>query len=67
MKKIKLEVERLRVESYPTTGGEWAEDGTVFGQQEATVRICSGTVTCASACSETNGVPCKSCGPCCIE
>jgi hypothetical protein len=66
MKKIKLAVEELRVQSYATTGGEWADGGTVHGQQQATIRVCSGHVTCASACSETDGVfVCKTCGPCC--
>ena len=67
MKKIRLNVEGLRVQSYVTTEPEWTEAGTVLGQQQATVLVCSGQVTCASACSETNGVPCKSCGPCCYE
>lgn len=68
MKKIRLNVDVLKVQSYPTTGPEWPEIGTVHGQQQATVLVCSGQVTCASACSETNGMfACKSCGPCCYE
>lgn len=68
MRKIRLNVEELRVQSYATTGGEWVDGGTVHGQQLATVLACSGHVTCASACSETDGVAaCKSCGPCCYE
>ncbi|HYW13326.1 MAG TPA: hypothetical protein VE871_15310 [Longimicrobium sp.] len=68
MKKIRLDVEALRVQSYPTTDPEWSEGGTVDGHQQGTVWVCSGQLTCASACSETNGVAvCKSCGPCCIE
>lgn len=60
MKKVQLKVEELHVQSYPTTGAEWAEGGTVHGQQV------SGVVTCASACSATDGVRvCKTCGPCC--
>jgi hypothetical protein len=68
MKKIRLDVDALRVQSYPTTDAEWPEGGTVDGHQQATVLVCSGYATCASACSETNGINiCKSCGPCCVE
>ena len=68
MKKIRLDVEALRVQSYSTTGSEEPGGGTVHGLQQATVLVCSGYATCASACSETNGVNiCKSCGPCCVE
>jgi hypothetical protein len=68
MKKIRLNVEGLQVQSYVTSEPEWSEAGTVHGQQQGTVLVCSGHVTCASACSETNGAaPCKSCGPCCYE
>jgi hypothetical protein len=68
MKKIRLNIERLQVQSYPTTEPQWTKAGTVHGQQQATVLVCSGHATCASACSETNGVViCKSCGPCCYE
>ena len=68
MKKIRLSVEELRVQSYSTTlEAEWAA-GTVHARQLGTVLGCSGHVTCASACSETDGVAaCKSCGPCCYE
>ena len=68
MKKIRMDVETLKVQSYPTTEPAWSEAGTVIGQQMGTVLGCSGQVTCASACSWTNGVAaCKSCGPCCYE
>jgi hypothetical protein len=68
MKKIRLDVEALQVQSYPTTGAAPGEGGTVHGQQLGTIVVCSGHVTCASACSETDGVhACKSCGPCCDE
>jgi len=67
MKKIRLDIEGLNIQSYPTTEPQWSEAGTVIGQQQATVLVCSGQVTCASACSATNGAPCKSCGPCCYE
>jgi hypothetical protein len=68
MKKIRLNVEALRVQSYSTTGAEWPEGGTVHGQQQATILVCSGYATCASACSATDGIRiCKSCGPCCYE
>ena len=62
MKKIRLDIDALRVQSCPTTDAEWPEGGTVDGHQY------SGYATCASACSATNGIViCKSCGPCCIE
>ena len=68
MKKIRLNVEALRVQSYSTTGAEGPEGGTVHGLQEPTIVVCSGYATCASACSETDGIRiCKSCGPCCYE
>lgn len=65
MTKIKLDVEELRVESYPTTRAGLAAGGTVHGQEMDTML---GNLTCASACSATDGAhACKSCGPCCYE
>jgi hypothetical protein len=78
MKKIKLDVDTLAIESFPTVEDVDGERGTVHGR--ATLRLCSGDYTCvndptclgdptcASACSETDGwAICKSCGPCCYE
>jgi hypothetical protein len=61
MKKTRLDLESLEVVSFSTAHDGAAEPGTVFGQQY------SGQVTCGCACSQTNGVPCKSCGPSCYE
>jgi hypothetical protein len=62
--KIRMRLDELQVESYPTTAPEMANGGTVHGH--AVTAACSGYLTCASACSMTNGaVACKTCGPCC--
>ena len=64
--KIRMAIDELHVESYATTGAARLDGGTVRGHENITVLECSGHVTCASACSETDGVfACKSCGPCC--
>ena len=66
MKKIRLDIDSLEVASFHTLEGDPERRGTVHGL--ATLIGCSGQVTCASACSWTNGaVACKSCGPCCYE
>ena len=69
MRKIRLDLDALAVQSYPTTPERGERHGTVYGW-EATLLVegCSGHATCASACSATDGVAiCKSCGPCCYE
>ena len=64
-RKIRMRLDELQVESYPTTAPAMADGGTVRGH-EAVTAVCSGWATCLSACSETDGVhACKSCGPCC--
>ena len=61
MRKVKLDLESLAVESFPTVDLDAAGRGTVHGQDQL-----SGYVTCGCACSETDGVRvCKSCGPSC--
>lgn len=77
MKKIKLDLDGLRVDSFPTVAGDDGR-GTVVGLETA-IRCsggvtclgdptCLGWVTCGCACSETDGVAvCKSCGPSCYE
>ena len=63
-RKMRMQLDELQVESYPTTAAEKAEGGTVHGH--AVTAACSGSLTCMSACSWTNGVAvCKTCGPCC--
>jgi acyl-coenzyme A thioesterase PaaI-like protein len=65
-RKIRMSVDELHVESYPTTAATRGADGTVHGHAVTTLAECSGYVTCASACSATDGVRvCKTCGPCC--
>lgn len=69
MKKVRLDLDGLLVQSYPTTAEHGGARGTVHGWED-TLHVdgcASGYVTCLSACSATNGVPCKSCGPCCYE
>ena len=77
MRKIRLDLDALEVESFPTADGD-GERGTVLAQQsifQCSVAdtcfgnpTCLGHATCACACSETDGVRiCKSCGPSCYE
>ena len=62
--KIRMDLDELRVESFSTTAPEETQRGTVHGYE--LTAACSGYLTCASACSMTNGVAvCKTCGPCC--
>ncbi|HEU0052435.1 MAG TPA: hypothetical protein VFQ39_04625 [Longimicrobium sp.] len=66
MKKIRLDLDTLEVASFSVSEEHEGEGGTVHARQ--TIVVCSGHATCASACSETNGIAiCKSCGPCCYE
>lgn len=67
MRKMRLDVGSLTVESYPTNPELDAVVGTVYARAVTMLlEGCSGHATCASACSATNGVNiCKSCGPCC--
>jgi hypothetical protein len=78
MRKIRLDLDALEVDSFPVAADGKDDRGTVHGR--GTLYVCSemescpglpsclGDPTCASACSETNGVAiCKSCGPCCYE
>lgn len=63
-KKMRMRLDELQVESYPTSAAGEAAGGTVHGH--GVTAVCSGVATCLSACSETDGVHiCKSCGPCC--
>ncbi|MBV9109635.1 MAG: hypothetical protein JO306_09545 [Gemmatimonadetes bacterium] len=65
-RKIRLDVDRLHVQSYPTTVAESVAGGTVHAREDVTTSPCSGYATCLSACSATDGVHiCKTCGPCC--
>ncbi|MFL5540626.1 MAG: hypothetical protein ACJ8J0_16670 [Longimicrobiaceae bacterium] len=65
-KKMRMRLEELQVESYPTTAAGPADGGTVHGHAASTLAACSGYATCLSACSATDGVHiCKTCGPCC--
>ena len=65
--KLRLDMDELNVQSYPTTGDASVIGGTVRGHEGVTTLAeCSGYVTCASACSGTDGVRvCKTCSPCC--
>jgi hypothetical protein len=65
-KKMRMHLDELQVESYPTTAARFLNKGTVHGQAAATLDVCSGYATCLSACSATDGVfICKTCGRCC--
>lgn len=68
MKKIRLDVDALEVASFPVSEDGETPKGTVRALETLMINGCSGQVTCASACSWTNGIAaCKSCGPCCYE
>jgi hypothetical protein len=67
MRKMRLEVDSLTVESYHTNTELEGVAGTIHARAVTMLlEGCSGHATCLSACSATNGVNiCKSCGPCC--
>ncbi len=70
MKKVRLDLDALSVQSYPTTTRRGDARGTVYGWEVSRLAdgCASGNATCLSACSATNGIViCKSCGPCCYE
>ena len=60
MKKLKLDLEDLSVESFATTPEPRAEGGTVFGQQCTcyTQCTCPGCPTCDASCNGTCGGTC---------
>jgi hypothetical protein len=45
MKKIRLNLDSLRIDSF-ATGGEASRQGTVHGQQQATAYVCSWLPSC---------------------
>ncbi len=78
MRKIRLDLDALQVDSFSVSADEGEERGTV--RARASLRLCTGfetcageptcvgDATCASACSETDGYAiCKTAGPCCYE
>ncbi len=68
MKKLKLDLEDLSVESFATTPEPRAEGGTVFGQQCTcyTQCTCPGCPTCDASCNGTCADSCDfSCGDTC--
>jgi hypothetical protein len=60
MKKLKLDLEDLSVESFATTPDSRGEGGTVFGQQCTcyTQCTCPGCPTCDASCNGTCGGTC---------
>jgi hypothetical protein len=60
MKKLKLDLEDLSVESFATTPESRGEGGTVFGQQCTcyTQCTCPGCPTCDASCNGTCGGTC---------
>ena len=60
MKKLKLDLEDLSVESFATTPEPRREGGTVFGQQCTcyTQCTCPGCPTCDASCNGTCGGTC---------
>ncbi len=60
MRKLKLDLEELSVESFATTPNRPAEGGTVFGQQCTcyTQCTCPGCPTCDASCNGTCGGTC---------
>ncbi|HEV2736456.1 MAG TPA: hypothetical protein VGV85_16540 [Longimicrobiaceae bacterium] len=83
MKKLKLDLEDLTVESFATTPESRGEGGTVFGQNHCTCYTqctCPGCPTCDASCNGTCGGTCDascngtcggtcdfSCGDTCYE
>jgi hypothetical protein len=78
MRKIRLDLDALEVDSFVVSADGGDDRGTVHARES--LRLCTGAgtcagepsclgdPTCASACSETyGGAICKSCGPCCYE
>jgi hypothetical protein len=78
MRKIRLDLEALEVDSFAISADGDDDRGTVHAR--ASLRLCTGAdtcageptclgdATCASACSETDGYAyCKTAGPCCYE
>jgi hypothetical protein len=61
MKKLKLDLEELSVESFSTTPEPRREGGTVFGQQCTcyTQCTCPGCPTCDASCNGTCGGTCE--------
>jgi hypothetical protein len=61
MKKLKLDLEGLVVESFATTPESRGEGGTVFGQQCTcyTQCTCPGCPTCDASCNGTCGGTCE--------
>jgi hypothetical protein len=60
MRKLKLDLEDLAVESFATTAEPRRESGTVFGQQCTcyTQCTCPGCPTCDASCNGTCGGTC---------
>jgi hypothetical protein len=61
MKKLKLDLEDLSVESFATTPDPRRDGGTVFGQQCTcyTQCTCPGCPTCDASCNGTCGGTCE--------
>lgn len=60
MKKIRLDVENLRVESFQTQADE-AEEGTVFGREATKLSYC----TCVIPCDTSYPIECIPCSENC--
>ena len=61
MKKLKLDLDELSVESFATTPERGREGGTVFGQNHCTCYTqctCPGCPTCDASCNGTCGGTC---------
>ncbi len=64
MRKMRLDLDKLTIESFPTVADGAGQYGTVQGNQISIGGSC--LITCASECSETDGFrACKTCGACC--
>jgi hypothetical protein len=60
MRKLRLQLEDLRIDSFTTTGSQ-KEKGTVFGEQCTcqTACTCPGCPTCDASCNGTCGATCE--------
>ena len=63
MKKLKLQLDDLRIDSFDTTAVQ-KEKGTVVGEQYSyyTNCTCPGLFTCDQSCNGTCGASCQTCG-----
>ena len=58
MKKLTLELDRLAVESFPTTAADDADRGTVAGAMATRALYCTNGDTCRTSCGRVGDCTC---------